>query len=368
MKFVHIADLHVGQTFESASFGGQFGTIKRQAIKENLRKVIEFCNQQTVDFLLMAGDCIEADYAQIGDWLDMRYLFEQLDKTRVIMIAGNHDPTTLTQKAVQSIQWPDNVKIVEKAYEQLRFEQEDVTFFCTSWQAKNGASFDYEYLKERLNATTTTNNIGIFHGDIYNGDGYMPLDRKWLLNSELDYIALGHIHKMDIIANKLAYPGSLEPLDFGETGNHGFIYGTLEATGLNLQAVTQMIHPMKIHELDISGLTSMMEILDAIKKAVERYQREDMLRLVLIGEMDEPFSLLKATVNDDWNLWIGSLISYLEVVDKTIGTLDLEQIYSEHKEDIIGYYIEALRQEGEKDVAYQQALELGVKMLLDEVK
>ena len=55
----------------------------------------------------------------------------------------------------------------------------------------------------------------------------IPINRKLLLNSGFDYIALGHIHIPEIISNKMAYAGSLEPLDRNETGERGYIIGEI---------------------------------------------------------------------------------------------------------------------------------------------
>jgi len=368
MKFVHIADLHMGQSFQSASFGGRFGSIKRQAIKENLRKVIEFCNEESIDFLLMAGDCIEADYIQVNDLFDLKYLFEQLIKTRVIMIAGNHDPAIIMRSKIRTLQWPKHVYMVDKDYEYIEFLDENMGFFCSSWQNNNEVNFDYELLDKTLKDAKVSQVIGVIHGDVYSDHGYMHLDKNRLLNSKLNYIALGHIHKADLFNGKMAYPGSLEPLDFSETGDHGFIVGSLDTSGIRIQHIQQMIHPMKVHKFDVSPFTSGMEILDAIKRELEDFDTNDMLRLILIGEMDLTLNLLEGLIHGDWSSIANPSISYLEVVDQTRRAIDIDQIYEEHKEDIIGYFIQALQDKGLGDKAHQEALELGIKLLLNEVK
>ena len=57
---------------------------------------------------------------------------------------------------------------------------------------------------------------------------HIPINREMLKWSGFDYIALGHIHKPEIICEDLmAYAGSLEPIERTEIGIHGFIEGEI---------------------------------------------------------------------------------------------------------------------------------------------
>ena len=67
-------------------------------------------------------------------------------------------------------------------------------------------------------------NILLGHGG---DERSIPINFNLLQESNFDYIALGHIHKHQIISNKVAYSGSLEPLDKNELGQHGYIIGTI---------------------------------------------------------------------------------------------------------------------------------------------
>ena len=64
----------------------------------------------------------------------------------------------------------------------------------------------------------------------HGGDaGHIPIDYEHLKWSGFDYIALGHIHKPQIIYEDLmAYPGSLEPLDATETDSTVICLGRLQ--------------------------------------------------------------------------------------------------------------------------------------------
>lgn len=63
--------------------------------------------------------------------------------------------------------------------------------------------------------------------------GTCPLIKTLWAALPFSYIALGHIHKPAVLLeNRMAYPGSPEPLDLTETGPHGYLTGEIDdATG-----------------------------------------------------------------------------------------------------------------------------------------
>ena len=67
---------------------------------------------------------------------------------------------------------------------------------------------------------------------LHGGDAkHVPFDRNALAASPFSYIALGHIHKPEILLeNRMAYAGSPEPLDMTETGPHGYFIGEIDTT------------------------------------------------------------------------------------------------------------------------------------------
>ena len=67
---------------------------------------------------------------------------------------------------------------------------------------------------------------------LHGGDAkHVPFDRNALAASPFSYIALGHIHKPEVLLeNRMAYAGSPEPLDMTETLSLIHIYNFLEKT------------------------------------------------------------------------------------------------------------------------------------------
>lgn len=53
MKFIHIADVHLGMVPDS---GMSWSEKARIIVQDSLPRIIEICNLQKIDLLLIAGD------------------------------------------------------------------------------------------------------------------------------------------------------------------------------------------------------------------------------------------------------------------------------------------------------------------------
>ena len=57
---------------------------------------------------------------------------------------------------------------------------------------------------------------------------HIPINAHALGRNGFAYVALGHIHKPQIVVKGMAaYAGALEPIDKNDTGRHGFIRGEM---------------------------------------------------------------------------------------------------------------------------------------------
>jgi hypothetical protein len=68
---------------------------------------------------------------------------------------------------------------------------------------------------------------------------------------ELDYIALGHIHKaqFNLAGGKAFYPGSAIALGYGEPGEHGVILGELSKYGIKYEFVKLISEGVQMKKL-----------------------------------------------------------------------------------------------------------------------
>ncbi len=368
MRFVHIADVHIGMSFKSASFAKSFGKAKRDAIMENFKRLVDYIKDNEIDLLLIAGDFLESDYVEMKDLFDLNYLLKKIPDTHVLMMTGNHDPQSLENNVYTKVEWSENVFVFPAEYASLDIEGLEVSVISVSWDSKGPMKLDREKLEEVIERAGYDRKILMLHGDAYNENVYMPLDPDYLNRLDVDYVALGHIHKMDRLGDKVVYSGSLEGLDFSESYPHGFIEGSIDSQGkLDIEFVESMVYPMEVISIDISDVESMMALKDDIKNAVSSLTgpRSPMLRLVLLGEKHIQMGDFNQDFLEDIRRLLSDDSAYVEIKDKTVPGYDLEELKKEHEDDLIGYFIRSMEEKGLDTSVNQEALSTGISLLLE---
>ena len=85
MKFVHIADLHLDTPFTSLSEKGNLGKIRRLEQRNALKKVIEYCKENEVDYLFIAGDLYEQNYVKKTSIDYITNLFKEIENPKIFI-------------------------------------------------------------------------------------------------------------------------------------------------------------------------------------------------------------------------------------------------------------------------------------------
>lgn len=370
MRFVHIADIHLGMSFKSASFSKTFGNKKRDAIKKNLKNVIEYIKENEIELLLIAGDFLEGEYVELSDLLDIKYLFESIPMTSIVMMAGNHDPMSPKDNPYKLVQWPEHVRVVGIDYEGIDLLNINTSIISVSWDSKGPLTLKKPLLEAKIDESNMVNKIVMLHGDAYLQNDYFYMDPSYLNNLNVDYVALGHIHKHDVIKEKVVYPGSLEPLDFSENYSHGFVVGEILDGQLTISHEESMVLPMAVVYVDITGCESYLELVDKTREEIFKNNMVGslsnlMIRIRLIGEKNPFIGDIDKTFKDELNELLGTQIVYIESKDKTTPGYDIDVLYNEHENDIIGHFIRSIRDKGLDDDVNKQALSTGITLLLE---
>ena len=87
MLIIHAADIHLGA---SPDLGESWGENRKQELWDSFEKFIERVEEEQADLLLIAGDLFHRQ-PLLRELREVNGLFSTLTKTKVVLIAGNHD-------------------------------------------------------------------------------------------------------------------------------------------------------------------------------------------------------------------------------------------------------------------------------------
>lgn len=357
MRFIHIADIHLGATPDSKY---PWGKLRQKEIYDTFQKVANDCNEKEVDLLLIAGDLFHKQ-PLIRDLKELNYMFEQLINTKVVMIAGNHDYIGARSNYIE-FPWCEQVIMLEdESVDSIFLEDINTEVYGFSYHTRDILKSKVDHIfpgvEERINILLT-------HGG---DERNQPFDKKMLLNSGFDYIALGHIHKPEQFSERMFYSGSLEPLDKNELGDHGYILGEITKTeenahtsNINSIIKTQFIkvaaREYKKLEVEINPNITNGALVDEISKRIHFHGEDNIYRFILHGKRDEDIIFDLDTLKN-----LGNII---EIEDKTLPDYNFIQLRDDNINNIIGLYIDRILNQDINDKQKEKALYLGIEALL----
>ncbi len=222
MKILHTADWHLGAPLHG------HGEELRQALAAVPGEILEVLRQEKCDLVLLAGDVFDGAYTPHTYQAVYQTLKDMA--VPVFITPGNHDfcaPDSPWNKEL----WPENVYIFRsQQVESVALESLD----CRIYGAGFGAMDCAAQLNGFVANCPEKYAIGIFHGDTTQANSpYNPITKAQVLSSNLDYLALGHIHKADsFTAGKTlcAWPGCPMGRGYDEQGEKGVYIVTVEDT------------------------------------------------------------------------------------------------------------------------------------------
>ncbi|WP_217586023.1 metallophosphoesterase family protein [Lentibacillus saliphilus] len=250
ISFIHAADLHLDSPFKGlANLPEHVLTDVRESTFAALDRLVHVAIERQVDFVLIAGDLFDNEHQTLKAQIRLRNAFTALAKQNisVYMLYGNHDHINGNKHPVT---YPVNVHI---------FPDEIVRNFVHYKDGKPlAAIYGFSYEDRSVLDNKTSNykrresdipfHIGMLHGSLASNtthDVYAPFQISELLETGMDYWALGHIHQRDVLksAPAIVYSGNTQGRSRKETGDKGCYHVKMSAAGvelsfLPLQAVT----------------------------------------------------------------------------------------------------------------------------------
>lgn len=346
MNFIQIADIHLGASPEAGSRdNGQ----REKEIWERFYDVIDICEEKQIDLLFIAGDLFHRQ-PLLRELKEINYHFGKLSRTKVVLIAGNHDYIRKDSRYLQ-IAWSENVyPLFESTLDRAVIEELELAVYGFSYDRREirEARYDEAYAPREMKYE-----ILLAHGG---DETHIPIKKAKLKALGYDYIALGHIHKPQmVLKDYAAFSGSLEPLDQNETGRHGFLLGEITEKGTQIRFVPfakrQYIH------LDLKVDTGMTHgaLRAKIREEIETHGTENLYKIILEGQRDPEIVYDIEDLDTHGNL--------VEILDRTVPAYDYEQLYEKNKENLLGKLIGHFAGSESESMEYQAMCE-GVSAIL----
>lgn len=270
MKFVHLADCHLGDRFD-------FKSGLSNQIRENYKKSLEniLRNNKDLDFLLIAGDLYERSLFTLKDYKELFDLIGEFGKD-VFYVAGNHDYIGEENEIIFKMK-PDNLHIFTS--EKLEYYEINSTRIYGLSYRDRIFSKDFSY---DIDLDSDFFNILLVHATINNPESpYLNLNLDKLKKIGFDYVGLGHIHKWENFGNNIYYAGSIEPSDFSDIYDYGYI---LYDQGEISHVDSSIMNFLDI-SLDMSNFKDENELISYVNSKIKS-DRENYLRLNIVGTVN----------------------------------------------------------------------------------
>lgn len=347
MKFIHIADVHLGAKPDSEY---PWGNLREKEIVQSFQDLIDICARQKVELLLIAGDLFHRQ-PLLRELKELNYQFEKIKDTKVVVIAGNHDYVGPRSHYID-FTWAPNVTMLnQETMSKVYLEDLDTEVYGFSYHRRNIPDARYEGVHPDQNDHF---HILLAHGG---DEKNIPIDRKAVKDLPFDYIALGHIHKPTMLSNKCAFVGSFEPLDKNETGPRGYIMGELTKDGVTTEFVPHSMRRYEWLELNVTPEMTQGAICDQVSEQIKKQGTKNIYRVHLVGFKD-----VDIEINEDALKELGNVI---EVLDDTVPDYDFEALRTENQDNIIGLYIDKIHESSTEDDIKTKALYYGLEALLN---
>ena len=219
MRILCTADIHVGRT--SRCDGEIAGESSALAAWE---RIVQKAIEGKAQAVLIAGDLYDSLPAQYETRTRVRRAFERLRDAGIpaVAVAGNHDYDALPDFR-QAFDGLVHV-FAEDRWDQFKID--GVRFVGRSF----GAQFADQSLLSNFDLPQDGPTIGLIHADVNAQTRYGPTPLEQFAGRGVAAWVVGHVHVPRLYNGgpPVAYPGSPQALDWGETGTHGFRWLTIK--------------------------------------------------------------------------------------------------------------------------------------------
>ncbi|MCM3362348.1 DNA repair exonuclease [Niallia sp. MER TA 168] len=273
ISFIHCADLHLDSPMVGLkNLPVTMHTKLKESTFTAFKKVIDTAISKKVDFMIIAGDIYDGEDRSIKAQIRFRDEMLRLEEKQieVYLVHGNHDH--LNGSWVQ-IELPPNVHVFPSMVSVKQFVKNKLSVNLY------GFSYETRHVKERkideyARRDPAHFHIGILHGNLEGStehSSYAPFQVKDLLAKKMDYWALGHIHKREILESipPIVYPGNIQGRHKKETAIKGCYYVELREGDASLEFIPTSEVIWETVKIDASTVKTFNDLYMLCRKQID---------------------------------------------------------------------------------------------------
>ncbi len=355
MKILHTGDIHIGSAMQNLP--REKAQLRKAEILDGFRRICAYAKENGVAAVLIAGDLFDGNAVASDIKREVFSAIAQAKPVLFFYVTGNHDEGAALENA------PENF---------IRFSQNRGWASYALGEGVTVTGMDTEYFSTHnfsaLTLSPDNYNIVLLHGDIQGKSGdreTLPLG--YLQNKYIDYLALGHIHAADGVANRLdargryRYCGCPEGRGFDETGKKGFFLLEVDR-GVLIDEKFYTFARREVVEkrVDISACKTYGDVETALLASLQGENRENLVKIILCGNYQEglrkDLSLLSSRVC--------TLFFHAKIVDESRLYLPPESYANDATER--GEFIREVARYNLEPSLKGEILEVGLKALAGE--
>jgi len=350
MKFIHAADLHIGSPF--AYLDADKREKRSKELTDSFSRLVRYAKENDIKCILLSGDIFDKDDVLKSEKEYFYSIIKENSQINFFYLRGNHDLNNQYSRSDIS-----NLYLFTEEWKTYVFD--DVTISGLEINSTNYLNF-----YDKLLLDSHKFNIVMLHGQINNSiSKIIDIDIRKLSSKNIDYLALGHVHKYQ--ENNIdcrgiyVYPGCLEGRGFDETEEKGFVVYDTNSKQKRFVSFSKRL--IVIKTIDISNCNNEYEAVLFIKKEIEAVDNNSLLRIVINGKVNYDICSLKERIFNE----LEDKYFYLEVINKALQSFDL----SNYENDISlrGEFVRnVLKDEKLSEEKRLEIISLGLKLLNDE--
>ncbi len=307
IKLLHFADLHLGiENYGRIDPATGLSTRLTDFLRA-YDQVVDYALENDISLVVFAGDAYKTRDPNPTYEREFARRIQRLSAAGIptVLVAGNHDTPSAAGRAITveifATLEVENVYVAKRP-EVIAIETKDgpIQVVALPWITRSALLARDEYKNknlEEINQLILDKVTNIFEGDDgllgqldrtvptilaahatvqgakYGSERSVMLGQEVILppslarNPAFDYVALGHIHKHQVLNEQppVIYSGSIERIDFGEEReDKGFVVAEVERGRASWRFVKTDARPFVTIEVDVQSDDPTAEILEAI--------------------------------------------------------------------------------------------------------